>query len=571
MLVHSALHLLVRLKIRASVRQQLLRMKRPSGWIFAILGGVLILAWLSALLFSDRVAWWRGSASVAKDPLIIPQAGGLLFALMTIIGAFNHRGLYLPKEEIERLFSAPIRRTDLVRYRLLVNFLRSLFAGILFGALYARRTPVWFFGFSGVLVAMLSLPILGQATALLLGDAENRLARLARRLPLRGISFVLAIVLVAAIGVIATGALSDVHIDRWLRRAIGIGVDADSLASEPLVRLLLLPFKPWAAMIMAADAATFWAWFCVCVGIAVIGFELCARIPVDFRELSLATSADVARRLNRIRTGGMGAAGGEISRRALGWNLPWLFGRGAFGAIAWLKLTAIARKARGALLVSATIVALVTFVITTMFSEPTREAAIFGALVLAGMGTIYLCTGLRFDFRQDLEQMERIKAWPTSPVLIFFANILPEVMLVSGVLALAVLGRALVTDQFHVELLAIVAWQPLATLAWVALDNAVFLYAPVKYTPGQEGALQHMGRSLVLMLLRMLLLLVVLALAGGPAVGTYFGVRALSGDETLSTWLALAVGWCVLLAIDAGLLFFGGAMLRRFDVARDRG
>jgi hypothetical protein len=565
---HPALHLLIRLKIRAGIRQQVRRLKQPAGWIFMILGLCLMVLWGGGLLFGNRFA--NAPVSLAHTAFWT-QAGLLLLVVMTIVGSFSHRGLYLPKEEIERCFSSPISRTDLVRYRLLINLLRSIFAGVLFGAMTARRMPVGAFGFIGVMVAMLTLPILGQASALLLGDAENRIAKLSSRLPLKLISIALAAVLVAATGFLMVGV--DVEGDfgaklrEWLPRTASI----DGLMELSFLQTVLLPLRPWAAMITATDTATFFPWLLVCAVIWYVGFELTARIPVDFRELSLATSADVAKKLNRVRRGALGASGGSVSKRTLGWNLPWVFGRGGFGAIAWLKLASIVRKARGTLLVSAAVVALVTMMMTVAFDGPTSHEVIAGAAMLALIGTFYLCAGLRFDFRTDLELMEQIKAWPVRPSLVFLATLLPEVLLVSGALSAGILARAAITSAFHPAIFGVLLLQPLVTLAWVALDNAVFLFSPVRYSPGQEGALQHMGRSLVLMLLRVALLAVVALVAGGPAVLTYWLTES-STDDAASAFVASgAVGWTCLLAVNGGLILLGGKMLERFDVARDKG
>ena len=55
MLGHSALFLLVRLKMRALVRQQVRRLKRVSGWIFAALGGASLLIWMAVFFVrADR-------------------------------------------------------------------------------------------------------------------------------------------------------------------------------------------------------------------------------------------------------------------------------------------------------------------------------------------------------------------------------------------------------------------------------------------------------------------------------------------------------------------------------------
>src|SRR5207249_2277082 len=106
-------------------------------------------------------------------------------------------------------------------------------------------------------------------------------------------------------------------------------------------------------------------------------------------------------------------------------------------------------KARGTMILSAAIVLFVTVMMTLSFRERTAENALYGGGVLAVFGTIYLCSGLRFDFRNDLEQMEQIKAWPVLPPLVFLGTLLPQVVFVSGLLGAAILLRAAAIDAFH--------------------------------------------------------------------------------------------------------------------------
>lgn len=564
---HPALRLLIRMKMKGALRQQRRRLKRPSSWIFASLGLLLMLGWLSSVLFTGTL---RSEIEMPHESAVFGvQVAIFILGLMTVFGAFNHRGLYLPKEEIELVFAAPLARTDIVRYRLLVNILRSVIAGVIFGVGASRRLHSAPFAFTGVVLTMLTMPLLGQALSLLLGDAENRLGKLLRKLPLRLISTVLGVAV--GLGVASLFFEQDFFHD-FIGQSNLARFSFATLTQSPIVEILLLPTKPWALMIAAEDAWTFLLWFLVCALAWWSAFELTARIPIDFRELSLATSADVAQRLRRLRRGGIGAGVGQVSKETLAWRVPWIFGRGNFGAIAWLKSTAILRKARGTLAVSALIVAFVTLLVTFALRDASTGAVIGGAGLIATLGTIYLCSGLRFDFRNDLEQMELVKAFPVRPSLVFLATILPEVTLVAVLLALAILGRAFITGNFDPLLLAIVALQPLVTLGWVAIDNVVFLFAPVRYTPGQEGALQHTGRSVVLTLMRFTALLVALCLAGGPAALLFFAFRdVLEVSETFSLGMAGVAMWCGLALVDVSLVLVGGVMLRRFDVARDRG
>jgi Putative ABC exporter len=566
---HPALRLLARMKLKAVLRQQRRRLRRPSGWIFGILGLFLMGSWALSLLVGRPLGppqhLDRGLQVVAVQLAIA------VVSLMALFGALSHRGLYLPKEEIELLFAAPVSRSDLVRYRLITNLFRSLFAGVVFGLLSLGRLPSRTFGMTGIVVTMLTLPLVGQAASLIAGDAENRLARLVSGRWTRLLQALSGILL----WLLVMGLIFNDRLARHAQPAPGRfdpWAAAEHLLSTPWLHALLLPLKPWALMITARSGVTFATWLAVCVVVWLVTFELIARIPIDYRELSLETSADVARRLNRLRRGGFGASVGKASRRAAGWRVPWLLGRGPFGAIAWLKLGAILRKARGTVLISTLIVGALTFVFTLSFRGRRPEDAIGGAVMIAVLGTFYLCAGLKFDFRSDLEQMESIKAWPVRSWRVFLATILPEVLLVSGVLAAAILVRAAVTRAFHPALLGIALALPPVILAWVALDNAVFLFAPVRFVPGQEGALHHMGRSLALMFLRMVLLAISTGLAALPAVAAWFlAHKVLDLSESAAWWIAGGVAWCVLLAIDGALVVAGGVLFRRFDVSREPG
>jgi Putative ABC exporter len=563
----AALRLLLRLKLRGAARAQLRRLRSPRNWIFLLVGVGLFAIWGLYIVLMPR---WRGP-SVPDPESDLAWTSVVLFALalLTLVSSFNHRGLYLPRQEIELVFSAPIERSDLVRYRLSTNLLRSLVAGLFIGMGTALRMPHPLFAFAGTLAALLSLPILGQATAILLGDAENRWTRLVERVPARALSLGGALGLVLLLVYVATG--QDGGLGLLLAGREGEPLHAQAWFQAPLTQALLLPTRPWALAINAETGSEFLRWFGLCALIWLAAFELTARLPVDFRELSLATSADVARRLQRLRRGGAGVGGSKAERVALSWQVPWLLGRGPFGAIAWLKFVAMMRKARGTVLFSVLVVAFVAIGFPILTRQGVgQEGELVGACMIAAVGSMYLAAGLRFDFRQDLELMDRVKTWPVAPARIFLATILPEVLLISILLSSAILVRSACVG-FQAELLPILWFQPLATGAWIAVDNAVYLYAPVRFTPGQEGALQHMGRSLLLMVLRLALLGVALLAAGGPALALVVWADEIGLESGLARVIALSWAWLVLLAVDVALVYAGGWVLRRFDVARDRG
>jgi len=572
---HPALRLLFWLKLRGGLRMQVRKLRRPSSWIFLIVGGLLVFGWILAVIFGRSLDTAR--APVAPEILRLGVDFGLLvLVVLTLVGAFQYRGLYLPREEIELSFSAPLSRSQLVRYRMATNLMRSLFAALLFGFLASRRLPNGLYAFLGTFLVMMTIPIFGQALALALGETENRLGKFMRRVPLRFVSVVLG----AAVGIAVVFLI--ITPGPGMPRVLTDGTSwlAD-LGQHPFVRAALLPVAPWGRMITATSAGEFLPWFTAGVGAWILLHEMTARIRIDYRELSLATSADVARRVAMARRGGWSASKSQVMQPVKGSGAPWLFGRGGFGAIAWLETTSMLRRARGTLLLSLMVVVLLVVLTGSIGRggegapwrhDSQQKSLLFGSLLISMLGTIYLCAGLRFDFRGRLEQMELVKAWPLAPWRIFTATILPETLFVSGLVVLAVAGRAVWMGAFHPVVLAVIAFQPLVVLTWVALDNAVFLHSPVRYVPGQESALQHMGRSLVLMLLRMLVLGIVVVVGLAPAAGLAFLLHGVLGvEKQATTAAAAAVAWVGIVAVDVGLVWFGGRMLARFDVARDKG
>lgn len=558
---HVALRKLARLKLRAWFRSSRRRLSTPSGIVFGLLGLLVMALWIGSVAFQSVFTRSTGIAPELQFELV--RVGLFVITTLTVTASLAHRGLYLPKDEIERLLSAPVTRADLVRYRLLSNLARTFVFAIVMAFVVAARMPVRGFAFVGMVLAVMTLPMAGQAAALLSGDAENRLGRFLKRAPIGVLRIITGVLMWAFF-------MAILFTDKIFGPEASLtGFDLHGLIAHPALQAIALPFTPWAKVISAESVFEFVPWLLACLAIWLTVFEATARIPVDFRELSLQTSADVARRLSRMRSGRNLISGGSVSKRALGWKVPWLFGRGPFGAIAWLKLCSIVRKSRGTLMFSIVVIGFVTFLTTTRIADPIHDALV-GSLIVAGIGTIYLCAGLRFDFRSDLDLMETVKAWPLAAWRIFLATILPEVVLVSVLIVLAVLLRSAVLGELPPVIWLVLPCVPVIALMWTALDNAVFLFAPVRFVPGQGGAMHHTGRALVLVFIRMALLLAVVAALVGIMLGTAWIGVYLELPEAAKIALVV-VTCCAFLAITtAALIGLGGWALARYDVARER-
>jgi hypothetical protein len=559
-----ALRLLLRLKLRGLVRKQARRLKTAKGLFLGLVGGGLFAVWIGSLVLN----WILDPRPPeAGAPIGLVRFAALGLTLLTVTSALSHRGLFVPGAEIERLFAAPVARADLVRYRLLVNVGRGALGGLILGLVMMRHVAQPVYAFIGTFVALETLPLVGQIVAMWSGAIERK--AYARVKLLRGLALPLGILVGAGVAGLAIAGQDDMG--SWMSRIAGESGLLD-VANHPVMQAVTAPFAPWANAIAATTASQFALWLGVSLLIWVGLYELAARVRVDYRELSLQTASDVAERLRRMRSVGGGASGGKVSARAVGRRVPWLFGRGAGGAVAWRKLGSILRKARGTLLISTLVLVFVILLSRMLFGHDYDDAERMGGQALvAFLGLLYLGGGLRFDFRDELDRMESIKAWPLSSRRVFFAMLLPEVLLIAVLIGIAVLIVATLSRGVEPFTLALLVTVPLLAFAWIALDNAVFLFAPVRMVPGQEGALQNAGRGILLLLLRFVLVLLVGGLVALASTGTWFALDFLGARDEAATFAGFCAGWLTLLAVDVGLNELGAWSFRRFDVARDRG
>jgi hypothetical protein len=430
---HPALRQLLRFKLRGAVRKHARRTKTVSGLLLTLIGAGLFLVWIGAIIL--HWIFEPGPPADVEELRPLVSLGGLALLFLTLTSSLSHRGLFVPREEIERLFAAPVSRADLVRYRLTVNLGRGAFGGMILALVLMRHMPHPGFAFVGAFIAAETLPIVGQIAAILSGALER--ATFQRVKSLGSLSIPLGIIVGLGLVLLAVGEGGT--LGRVLRSAFG-SLSLSGAASHPLIAQLALPITPWVRTVLATSFEEFAPWCALCLLMAAALAEVTARLPVDFRELSLETSANVAERLRRMGSVGRGASSARVSRRALAWRVPWILGRGPAGAVAWRKAGAILRKARGTLVVSVVVLAFVIMLATATFNAThDDEARVGGTVMVAVLGMLYLSSGLRFDFRDELDRMESVKAWPLSSRRLFLAMLLPEVLLVSLLIAVAFL------------------------------------------------------------------------------------------------------------------------------------
>lgn len=567
MIVPSApLRLLARRKFQGWWRKQLRRARTPGGAILALIGLVVIGGWLAWMFASVVLA--RGIGAASADVANTARGVGLFVALFATLNALSLRGLYVPREEIELLFAAPISRSDLVRHRLWVSGLRSLFGGVFMGLFIAVEAPLRGYGVLAAVLGLWTLAAWSQAVAIVAGAFERRIMdRLTRAT--RWIAIGLFVLL--ALGFLAWSTGSANTWFAGLREKLIAGVPGGRLSGllqiQPL-RTLALPIEPWARL---AAAPTFLAglpWLALCVALWALAIEFAARLPIDFRELSLETSSNVAERIRRVRRSGGAVSSSKISGIASLRRVPWWFGRSPLGAIAWRKSVGVVRRARGTLFMSLLVIALLSLLVRSLGGDG-PSAALLRAGFFAVFGTFYLCNGLRFDFREDLGRLAVMKTWPVGAWTLFCATLLPQWTLVTTLLCGALLVLATLDGALGLELAPVLLAVPLLVAYWIAVDNIVFLLAPFRATPGQDGMLQNAGRAMLMGLVRMIVYALFAGTIGLAFFGTWWLLPQLGIPERSALALGTLAGLGVGLVGAAGLTWIGGRALARFDVARE--
>lgn len=560
---------LARLHWRAGFRKQFRRMRSPSGCVFGLLGFLLITGWLGLMVFGPGRGdvGWAAQDDGADVRMFLVQAFLAAFGFLSLMGAFNAKGLYLPKSELQTLLSAPISTSDLVRYRLFVDGGKTAISGVIFVALFWGRLPSPGYGIFGILLALFAITIVGRMFSLALGNTNLWLGRFFSGRALGRIGF--------SIGMIVWAAMVGLLVSSDGAAALfggseSVGERLAAAAQAPVVVALLAPLRPFAELVVAETAPQFLLWLAVDVTILIVLFELCARSVGEIRESTLTTSEELAKRIGAMRKGHSGlAAMGRAERKegARVRRLPRLFGRGKLGTIAWAQLVGITRFSLATTLIGFVVVGFAV-VMSLEIDGGNKNQVMMSSLMITALGTMYLAVTMRFDFRSSLSRMESIKSWPVPSARLFFGTVFPQVLLITTLLVVGVLTRTIAKGVFHPVLLPCLALIPVVVYAWVSLDNAVFLLFPVKYVPGQDGAVHHIGRSLLLLVLRLFLL----SIAGGALALIifllYWGTELFDMD---AGFIESAVPWILFFGIiGAGWIFtfIGGLALRRFDVSR---
>ena len=538
--MNPALGRLLKLRFRGRLRQMLRGLKTPRGAVFFAIGVIIFVIWLGPTV--AMAAFHRPNFDPQTVRTMIPLAL-LALCLLNVLASGQQKGIAFSEAEIDVLFAGPFTRRELLLYKISVGTAGSVFGAFFFSLVFAQYARFWLAAFVGCLVTLLFMQLFTTALVLIGQTVAEHAFTRARRI---------ALLLVAGLA------------------GIGLAEAARSWSGQGVVDFAMGFRQSWAGTVLLAPVEVFgrtilagtvlpelvgWGALALLIDLALLTLVL--RLDVNYQDASIAASRKLYRRLQQARRGGSLAWTAGSTGRV---HLPQLPPLGGAGPIVRRQLIHALRTSRGMLFLL--LVTSLPLVIMFVSSGQDRRMVTTVLPGFLGFFTLMFAQAITFDFRGDLDQMESLKALPLKETAIAAGQLVVPSLILT-LLHWVVLGLAAAAiGEMPLVLAAVAAFSLPLNFLIIGLENLLFLLFPARMMPAMPGDLQHVGRMIVLLALKMLVLLALCGLAAGLGGIAYFVCGG--------SWIAaLSAVWLVLAAFGVLLVPCVAAAYRRFDVSLD--
>jgi hypothetical protein len=548
--MHSALWLLLWLRIRGWFR----RLFRNAGTVRGALLLVVGVLFFGCIFFNPILVYFFTPAAEQAHYLDGMRRFGPLglfaYCVLTLLFSTGERAITFSPAEVDFLFPGPFSRRQLLGYKITATFLTCLVTALFF-SVWLLSHGAWFVAaYLGAVLACFFLMLFGMAVGLVANTLGARAHNRARQLVL---FLLVALLLLAALH--AGGDLAALNAEQILQR----------VEQTPALQVVLEPLR-W--FIETITARQLWpdllqnVALSVAVDLVLLG--LVFVLDVQYLEASAAASAKIYAQLQRARSGGAFAAlrgSGGTAEYSLP-SLPWW---GGIGPLAWRQLTTAVRSLRGLLLFLGIFAVTLVLPLVFGFHGNKPEDRLLGqglAYGLLGMSLLTLPAMITFDFRGDVDRMDVLKSLPVATWRLVVGQLTVPVLLLTliqvGLLALI----QLVWGGVEGVLVPVVVVSVPFNFLSFAVDNLMFLWFPSRQVPSSPADFQMMGRQLLVLLAKFLILGLAAGIAGTVGAVVYWSAGGLVTP-------AVAAGWVILAASAAALVPLLALAFRNFDVARD--
>ncbi len=420
----AALRMLVRTAFWGRIRRGMRGMRSPRGALISVFGCAVVVLWfLPALYFIASGEAVNPQYLRESFPMIM-----LMFALISLLSS-GENAIYFSPAEINFLFPAPFTRRQLLVYRVATFAVASMLTAILVTIFLGRFAPLILSAYLGIALAFFFLSLLGMIVQLVGEAIALRIYTTGRRL----------IVLIMLAGVVALmlpviqGGFGNGSWEAWRE-----------VRDHPFLQTLLFPLIPF-GRVVAADQyfPEMIFWIAACLGECSVLFAVIVALDVNFNEASIRVSQDVYSRLQRMRSGGVFQARAASNRL----SIPPFPAFGGAGVHAWRQLTHAIRMSKTVLIFMA-IVILAVSAAAVVTRDADRSSGVLGWGMVGGGTlwiTIFFANALRFDFRNDIEQMDLLKSLPVHTASLVFGELFAPVMVTTVLQSIvACVGAALI-------------------------------------------------------------------------------------------------------------------------------
>jgi len=494
--------------MRNNLRVRARRLRQPRYLVGSIIG----VAYFYFLLWRPRPGPRGVSGGVlpmlerAHDAVVI--GGALMIFVVTALAwvwpGRNRPALAFSRADVQFLFTAPVTRRQLIRYRVVRSQIAAL-VGSAFMTVFFRPASLaggWMF-FLGLALAMVVINL--HLTGVSLSRESlgtHGVAGLARQ-------WAPVAILLAAIGVLGAALAADWPAIAGAASASALVTEVARAGTTGAAGIVLWPFRAIVQLPLAASPGAFARALPAVLGLILLNYVWVIRSDAAFEE----ASAELAEKVARARPGARAAAPTVKRAGAAPFALS-LDGRPEM-AILWKNLILVGRYASLKTLMRFVPLIIVFGIMATRNGGHGATAEGFGVVCLV----VFFMTVLmgpqmaRNDLRQDLANLAVLKTWPVRGAALVRGEAAAPAVLLTAMAWLAALGGLIVGARMGVSpsyVLAGVLLAPGVIVLQVLAQNAMAVIWPSWVAIGASRArgVDVMGQRMI-MTFGMLLVLAV--------------------------------------------------------------
>jgi hypothetical protein len=489
----------------------------------------------------------RRTGAPAADPEGLRRYGPLfflLYCLLTIFRLGEQRALYFNPAEVNFLFAGPFTRRQLLVYKMTVQALIALPMALVFTAAFRVHARWDVAAFVGLYFLLCFLQFFAICVVMVIETIGTKAYTHARKL-------LLFVVIGVAAGVLMIAS----------RQAGGFGALFQTVERTTAWKVVAAPLGTFieAYLVQPGDWPELLRWGGLAGLVTLAVVTLLLLLDAHYLESAATSSERIYSQIQKMRRGEAMSLHWSGSDKAR-WGLPMFPGWGGMGPVAWRQMTTALRSLGRLAFI---ILVFAPMVLTPLFANKPGhplDTLVFVMAMLTWL-SMFLTTLVPFDFRGDVERMEVLKTLPVPAWRLVVGQMLAPIFILGLLQSLCLIalwaGGLLSARLFLVG----VAFALPLNLLLFGLDNLIFLWFPSRTFAVNPGDFQALGRNVVMLIGKMLVLT--------AAVAATVGLGFLGHALTRSLEVAFVTGWVVLTAFAVTTVPLMALAFEGFDVSRD--